>query len=376
MNGNVEAAETRRFRVPVGVAPTGQLVRARAAAPEVRYRCPGCEGPLLLRQGPVRAPHFAHQGHGFCAPETALHQGVKTWIAQLLRIGLAGKGRSLPRFQVPCGGAPGADFQDLSWHCPGEAWQSLADLAFDEVALERATPEGLRPDILLLHQGAVALAIEVRVTHAVDAAKAARTPYPWIELDALRVLAAPRSWRPCQQGHPWTSRCRVCICVEALAPAEFSEVTDPGDYAAQIAAAAFRASLQRGLEFGLGRLKPAVAWRCPGCKKANRRPLRLDHIHGADLASSLDAPAHPQVILQFPQDPPLAVSFAFPRNPSRPWAVLPLPAGPPTLRVTPDLKRPHRLTLNGCNRPLAFVCSKCGTDCIGAFPAQGAPMTP
>ena len=75
------------FKVPAGLAPNGNLIRARDADPAVEHRCPGCQSPLLLRKGPVRATHFAHR-KGFCSPETALHQGVKHWIAQVLRKGL------------------------------------------------------------------------------------------------------------------------------------------------------------------------------------------------------------------------------------------------------------------------------------------------
>lgn len=366
--------EPSAFKVPAGETLGGKLVRARDAAPDVSYHCPGCGTPLLLRQGAIRSPHFAHKSHGFCSPETALHKGVKHWIAQILRKCLNGKRAGAPRVLVPCAGLPHAGDLDFQWRCPGEAWLSLADVAFDEVAVERATLDGLRPDVLLLQQGLPVLGIEVLVAHAVDATKAARATYPWVELDARRILTSPRTWRPTQDAHPWMARCQVCACIGRTDRAELSEVTDPGDYVAQIAAGGFHGQLQDWLQASLGRLKPAVCWRCPGCRKRNVRPLCRDRIDGVALASSLSSPIHPQVILQVKRGEPIAISFGFPNNPQRPWAVVPL-IGPDgaALRATPNLKQPHRLALNGTNRPLAFICRRCGADCLGMFPS---PMTP
>ena len=195
-----------------------------------------------------------------------------------------------------------------------------------------------------------------------------------MELDAHRVLSSPRAWKPTQQRHPWTGTCQLCAALAGIQPTELSEITGPGDYVAQLAAASFHAQLQRWLETPRGRLKPAACWRCPGCRKNNVRPLARSRITGAGLASSLGSPIHPQVILQVEEGPPVAISFGFPKDPRRPWAMLPLAmAGPPTLRVTPTLHQSHRLRLNGTNRHLAFICARCGADGLGLWPC---PMTP
>ena len=368
--------EPSAFKVPAGETRSGKLVRARDAAPDVSYHCPGCGTPLLLRKGAIRSPHFAHLRHGFCSPETALHKGVKHWIAQILGKCLKGKRTGAPRVRVPCAGPPMAGDLDFLWRCPGEAWLSLADVAFDEVAVEQATPDGLRPDVLLLQQGEPVLGIEVLVSHAVDAAKATKATCPWVELEARRVLSSPRTWRPTQADHPWTGRCRVCDCIARTDPAALSEVTDPGDYVAQIAAGGFHGQLQDWLQ-APGRLKPAVCWRCPGCRKRNVRLLCRDRIDGLARASSLASPIHPQVILQLKGGSFISISFGFPKNPHRPWAIVPLAApGGAALRATPGLKQPHRLALNGTNRPLAFICRRCGTDCLGMFPSPMNPCEP
>jgi len=78
-----EQAHLPDFRIPVGRTPRGRLVRASEASPGLPYTYPGCDSPLTLRKGEVRAAHFAHKSSGFCSPETALHRGVKAWIAGL-----------------------------------------------------------------------------------------------------------------------------------------------------------------------------------------------------------------------------------------------------------------------------------------------------
>ena len=245
----------------------------------------------------------------------------------------------------------------------------LADLDFDEVAVEQATAEGLRPDVLLLRRGLPALGIEVLVTHPVDAAKAGKATFPWVELDAGKVLASPRSWKPSQSAHPWTAQCQVCSCIGAAEAAGLSEVTGPADYVSQLAASGFHRRVQAWLQSGHRRLKPSVCWRCPACRKRNVRPLCRNRVHGATLASSLAPTIHPQVILQVEAGQFVFIIFGFPANPRRPWSIINLTdRGRPILRVTPDLKRPHQLSLNGTNRPFAFLCLRCGSDCLGLFP--------
>ena len=364
------------FKVPAGVAPDGRLVRARNADAGTAYRCPGCDSPLVLKKGDVRTVHFAHRSHAFCSPETALHLGVKQWIASLLEGRLRNSRRGVPRMRVPCGGGQRWQHQGITHQCPGDAWLHLADLEFDEVALEQTTPDGLKPDVLLLHQGQPALGIEVLVTHAVDPIKSARSTHPWVELEARQVIRAPRRWQPRQSRHPWMGVCRTCQWADHILACPPPDDCDPGEYAAQLSASFFAASIHDRLQSGAGRQKPAVTWRCPWCRKRNARPILWQRLASAALASSLIPPCEPEVVLGTRGGPSISVRFGFPRNLARPWQVIPLEAPPgPALRATPQLKQPHRLILNGTNRPLAFLCQACGRDCVGALPFPGTPIS-
>lgn len=67
--------------------------------------------------------------------------------------------------------------------------------------------------------------------------------------------------------------------------------------------------------------------------------------------------------------------FGFPRQNRSARIVVPLRATSlPTLRVTPTLHPTLRLSLNGTNRPWAFICPACGRDCVGTLPSPWSPM--
>ena len=370
-----EDVRERAFKVPVGESPKGTLVCARHANPSTKYICPGCGTPLVFRNGEVNAPHFAHQGHAFCSPETALHLGVKNWMAKILCKCLKGQRKGIPKFKVPCMGNNQFKEFNASYQCDGDAWLSFADLAFDEVAVEQSTTDGLKPDVLLLNKAVPILGIEVLVTHSVDGFKAARYTHPWIEVEATQVLQTPRFWKPIQTSHPWTNLCQACLWANKIVSFGLLDENDPGDYAAQLSASIFESFLLEWLPSSSKRIKPAVYWRCPWCRKINNRIITRDRILGVAVSSSLLPPCEPEVTIENIDGTTFSVIFGFPKNPDRPWLIAPLPERlHPIVRATPAPKLPHRILLNGTNRPLAFICRNCCRDCLGMLPSSLSPV--
>lgn len=363
------------FKVPVGESPKGTLVRARHADPSIEYHCPGCGTPLIYRNGEVNAPHFAHRSHGFCSPETALHLGVKNWMAKILCRCLNGQRRGIPKFKVPCTGHNQFKVFDSSYQCDGNAWLSFADLLFDEVAVEQSTTDGLKPDVLLLNKAVPILGIEVLVTHSVDGFKAARSTHPWIEVEATQVLRTPRFWKPIQMSHSLTTFCQACLWANRIASFKLLDENDPGDYAAQLSASILESFLLEWLPSSSKRIKPAVYWRCPWCRKLNHRLITRDRILGVAVSSSLLPPCEPEVTIDTIDGTAFSVIFGFPKNRDRPWLIAPLPGRlHPIVRATPAPKLPHRILLNGTNRPLAFICRNCCRDCLGMLPSSLSPV--
>lgn len=66
-----------------------------------------------------------------------------------------------------------------------------------------------RADVVALRNGNPVLAIEIRVTHAVDDAKGLNLPISWIELDARAIVEDPRRWRPLN-ARVRDARCDPC----------------------------------------------------------------------------------------------------------------------------------------------------------------------
>lgn len=148
-------------------------------------RCPACDGPLIARQGEVRGWHFAHRELAECvgAVETSLHRAAK----QLLH--------DEPGLMVPAllvseeWAAP-----DGSRH-PGSALIEACWVDFDQVLLEPRLGR-IRPDAMAL-QGSQTWLIEVRVHHAVDAAKAAQiAAVGWPAVEIALDPALCEDWTP------------------------------------------------------------------------------------------------------------------------------------------------------------------------------------
>jgi hypothetical protein len=263
----------------------------------------------------------------------------------------------------------------LHGHCSREAWLSLAELEFDQVEVEKSNPDGLKPDVLLSNKGLPILGIEVVVTHAVDAAKAGKLNHPWIEVEARQVLRSPRSWKPVQMNHPWSGICKSCVWAQKINDYEFQENIEPGEYVAELSACFFESHLREWIQSSSGRIKPVVHWRCPWCRKSNHRDIHRNQIHSAGLSSSLLPPCEPEVTLRTVEGHTISILFGFPKIPSRPRIIFPMKNSPRfTLRATPDPKSPLRLTMNGTNRPLAFICKFCARDCLGTIPAPSIPL--
>jgi hypothetical protein len=122
------------------------------------FTCPGCAEELVPHLGRVRARHFAHRPGSTCpltSPETALHQNAKERLAWLCEEAFAGRRRVV-----------------LSTRCPTCRRAAPVDVALagDGAVLE-GTVGTRRADVLVTRGGRPALAIEVRVAHAIEPAK-------------------------------------------------------------------------------------------------------------------------------------------------------------------------------------------------------------
>ncbi len=162
-------ARDREDRLVAAASLTEATRRGRAP-----FTCPGCGDELTPRLGALRARHFAHRPGAACpltAPETALHFNAKQRLLALCAEAFAGA--RVVTLLTRCASCRCIDARPLA---------ALGDGAVAEGAVG-----ALRADVLVTRRGAPALALEVLVTHAVDAAKEAAllsAGVPAVEVDA------------------------------------------------------------------------------------------------------------------------------------------------------------------------------------------------
>jgi hypothetical protein len=228
----------------------------RARAP---FTCLGCGEPLVPHLGKVRAPHFAHLPGSACpltAPETALHLDAKERLLALCRDAFAG----VRRLAVVA-------------RCPAcRRGQPIDVAARGDAAVDEGAVGPLRADVLVTRRGHPALALEVKVTHAVEAEKEAAlaaAAVPFVEIDANEEWEREGADGGVEVVTLRSGGIPPCPACAALARADAERAK--GGEAAEIAELeAYRA---RGL-FGrveAGR-RPAGGWpealagfRCPDC---------------------------------------------------------------------------------------------------------------
>lgn len=171
------------FKIPLAWNMTRLVTAAAAvAAPTAAYACPACGEPVRLRAGAIRRAHFAHRPSEQCNQETILHQTAKRLIQQVVQDWRAGAGVA-PQVQRRC------------QVCSQPRLQSLPPKVMDAV-LEQPLPGGYIADVALLAGPVIGAVVEIRVTHAVDAAKSAGLPVPFVELAGEEVIADPLVWHP------------------------------------------------------------------------------------------------------------------------------------------------------------------------------------
>lgn len=139
-------------------------------------RCPACDAPLVAKKGALRLHHFAHATDTDCASsvETALHLAAKEILASRRQI-------VLPAVEVEL-----YSRRHSSVLAPEQAY------SLDRVQLERRVGSVV-PDVLAYVRGR-ALAVEIRVTHAVNAAKAAHFRSIGLSAVEIDLSRAPRTF--------------------------------------------------------------------------------------------------------------------------------------------------------------------------------------
>lgn len=196
------AATSRDLLIPYGLDETGRPVAPARAQRSGRFRCPECRSALVLRRGEILRPHFAHaqdpsacafcgEGARHAAAKHAIRLAVYLWRRRL------GPCPEILRTCAVCG-------QTRRQRIPARIARACLEYRAGEAGDARA-------DIALVDRTGETLAyVEIRDTHAVDAAKRGKLgTTPWIELEAQAVLDDPAHWQPLAHDNlrPWRCAC-------------------------------------------------------------------------------------------------------------------------------------------------------------------------
>jgi hypothetical protein len=232
---------------------------ARTRHARAPFRCLGCGEPLVVRLGARRARHFAHRPGSDCpltAPESALHLDAKERLLALCRAAFTGARRVT-----------------LVARCPACRRRAPVDLsALGDEAVAEGSVGALRADVLVRSRGRPALALEVKVTHAVDPQKEAAlgsAGVPVAEIDARE------DWEREEEGAVTVVPARAlgfetCEACRALARAD-GERAKGGEAAEVAELEAYRARGLFGAVTVSGEPLEVIArrFRCGACLGAN-----------------------------------------------------------------------------------------------------------
>lgn len=189
----LDRAASSDFVVPFAIRANDEQrrrLRPEDAEKDGLYLCYACGTRVLWdtskpkkKEKPGR-PFFRHRhnANAACSPESALHIAA---VHSLKVLAEEDQRHVRPlHFDVRCRG-------DGCSRMAGSVALPPWDKAVVNATI-RTEPDGriLRPDLHLTRDGATALALEVCHAHPVDPDKAARSTYPWLEVDAGAVVDA------------------------------------------------------------------------------------------------------------------------------------------------------------------------------------------
>lgn len=202
------ASNLKGLLIPYALDSAGCRIVPCDAERGREYRCPECEGRLILRKGEIKTTHFAHHR----APESCrflsegwLHVAAKHAIFHAVSQWLEGRDDA-PEILRSCE------------TCHEKRWQSLPD-TISRAEIEGRLSSGRVADVLLSGDVGPAAVIEIRDTHAVDEAKQTDLgKTAWGEINAAQALRSPTHWEPiaCGNFRPFRCRCSTATKVRTI----------------------------------------------------------------------------------------------------------------------------------------------------------------
>tara|TARA_B100000401_G_C52740940_1_gene688298 strand:- start:23 stop:1075 length:1053 start_codon:yes stop_codon:yes gene_type:complete len=171
-------------KFPVGALHNDEYCLPCNAVKGLKYTCPECGEPVIVRKGEVRIHHFAHKsGERDCKfynhpGEGEIHKLVKHTIADLLR---KRKIENVKRL-----------YPNLPLHIKHkiDCEKKIEYEEGDEIITEYRVNEKCIVDVALINNGRLKYVFEICDTHKTTRDE---TPEPWFEINAKDFLSKPES---------------------------------------------------------------------------------------------------------------------------------------------------------------------------------------
>ena len=200
-------------KFPLGALLNDEYCLPCNAENGLKYTCPGCGEPVIVRKGDIRIHHFAHKsGERDCKfydhpGEGEIHKLVKHMIADLLRK------KKIKKVVTKC------SYRDDSNGCnklngqyrihvsekhvnygTSETYDHLINYEEgDEIITEYRVNEKCIVDVALINNGRLKYVFEICDTHKTTRDE---TPEPWFEIDAKQFLEKTNSGTELQSAPP------------------------------------------------------------------------------------------------------------------------------------------------------------------------------
>jgi hypothetical protein len=165
-----------------------------SACKTTAYSCPSCDSSVILKNGNVRVPHFAHAANSNCKfyvphpSESDLHKAAKYLLAQLLR------DKTPMYINYECYNIlskterKSRDFCNKDGTCGEQCDVDIMYNKEDQVFVEYINKQdNTRYDVCVVNDNKIKYIFEIKVSNKTTTYR----PEPWFELNASGIMGYP-----------------------------------------------------------------------------------------------------------------------------------------------------------------------------------------
>jgi hypothetical protein len=170
------------LKVPLAKDSNGIFICPKDAVKGDQYFCPGCNDEVIFNKGKIKQPYFSHKVSDNCSNETIIHKTAKGKIVQIVT--------------DYCNN--NADSPLIVRACPdcSKITEETLSTTITSAEEEKKLNSGYIADVVIKEHDDIELAVEIKVTHAVDKTKETNIGVPFLELSGASIVEFGMRWIP------------------------------------------------------------------------------------------------------------------------------------------------------------------------------------